>query len=505
MLSKGFALTLVALILVAGPVQNGQCLTTTTIKKELNNAIHSLTDTLTAIIEAKNNLPLLKDLISQENYTDIKNELQEVYNKTSEAQQLLMQTLVITVLTTKGQAEEKIHSSGLEMVEIIEKVEAVGHLAPDAAEKLAADLTTILRIITDTEEMLINLDYRWEIEDNLDEVQDELDELNTWIADIKVETVQLAAYVTPTVYSEITGGLDKVSSKRRTLKDQVDSIQNTIENLTARQMIDLVDPPLSQARMIEEDLAAIRNKYVLGTEQAPPQLIDTLRSKIDYALALSQLIKQKLVEDAVAALKWNLKLTQLELLAAPTKGPPGPAGPQGPQGEEGPQGQPGPEGLQGPQGPQGPPGPQGLQGTQGPQGPPGPIISMLILDAATEVEAGKAFTVQVLIRSMKGSELTTSPAPGVEITFDGQTMTTDSFGMTEFRAPPVTASEIYTISAQSAENVVVRKILIKPAVPSYVILLAPIALAALVVGIVALAFLVGVRRSVRRLAVGRPP
>ncbi|MDH5704020.1 MAG: hypothetical protein OEY99_07375, partial [Aigarchaeota archaeon] len=283
------------------------------------------------------------------------------------------------------------------------------------------------------------------------------------------------------------------------------SIQNTIENLTARQMISLVDPLLTQARRIEEDLAAVRNKYVLGTEQVPSQLINTLRGKLDYALALSQLIKQKLVEDAVAALKWKLKLTQLELLAAPTKGPPGPMGPQGPQGEEGPQGPPGPEGPQGLQGPQGPPGPEGPQGAQGLQGPPGPIITILLLEAATEVEAGSAFTVQVLMRSMNGSQLTTSPTPNVDVTFDGQTKPTDSLGMTEFRAPSVTASEIYTISARSAENVVARKILIKPALPPYVLMLAAIALAALVVGIAALTLLVGVRRSLRRLAVGRPP
>jgi len=428
-----------------------------------------------------------------------------VYNKTSEAQQELMQTLVITVLTTKVRAEEMIYSSSLETAEIIKKVQGVEHLAPDAAQQLNADLTTILEILIDTEELLINLDYRWEIEDNLHEVQNELDDLNVWIADIKVETVELAAYVTPMLYSEITGGLDKIGSKRRSLEDQVDSIQNTIENLTARQMIDLVDPLLTQARRIEEDLAAVRNKYVLGTEQVPSQLINTLRGKLDYALALSQLIKQKLVEDAVAALKWKLKLIQLEMLAAPTKGPPGPMGPQGLQGEEGPQGPPGPEGPQGLQGPQGPPGPEGPQGAQGPQGPAGPIITILLLDAATEVEAGSAFAVQVLMRSMNGSQLTTSPTPDVDVTFDGQTEKTDSFGLTEFRAPSVTASEVYTISARSAENVVVRKILIKPALPPYVLMLAAIALAALVIGIAALVLLVGVRRSVRRLAVGRPP
>jgi len=109
------------------------------------------------------------------------------------------------------------------------------------------------------------------------------------------------------------------------------------------------------------------------------------------------------------------------------------------------------------------------------------------------------------MRSMNGSQLTTSPTPDVDVTFDGQTKTTDSLGMTEFRAPSVAASEVYTISARSAENVVVRKILIKPALPPYVLMLAAIALAALVIGIAALVLLVGVRSSVRRLAVGRPP
>lgn len=503
--SRRFGLALVALTLVLASFQETHCLTPSTIKDEINTAIHGLTDALSAIIETQSNLPLLEDLIPQQNYSDIKDELQAVYDQASTAQQKLMQILGMPALTAKMQVEEEIYSCSLELIKIVEKIEAFADLAPDEAEQLTAELTAVLTMLIDIEETLINLDYRWEIEDIVHEVEVELGELNAWIVDIKVESVELAQYLTPEQYSEIAGELDEIASRKKLLEFQVDSLEVQLENMTARVMMDTVDPLLRQARYLEEELATVRNKYVFETEDAPAGLIDTLRGKLDYALALSQLIKQKLVEVAVAALKWKLKLTQLELLVPAFRGRRGPTGPQGPSGPEGLQGPPGAQGLQGPQGPQGPAGPQGPQGAQGSQGPPGPTVTMLLVYSDTEVEGGNAFAVHVLTRQMSGSQLATSPAPNVDVVFNGETEATDASGMVVFQAPVVTVSETHTISAQSGGNVVSREILVKPAPPPYFVMVIIVVVIALGAGIVALVLIVRVRRSVRLLAVGRPP
>ncbi len=502
---RKIGLALVALTLVLTSLQVTRSLTPSTIRDEIDTAINGLTDALSAIIETQNNLPLLEDLIPQQNYSDIKDELQAVYDEASTAQQKLVQILGMPTLSAKMQVEEEIYSCSLKLIKIIQKIEAFTDLAPDEAEQLTVGLTVVLTMLIDIEETLINLDYRWEIEDIVHEVEVELDDLNAWIVDIKVESVELAQYVTPEQYSEIAGELDEVASRKKLLEVQVDSLEIQLENITAREMIDLIDLLLGQARYVEEELATVRNKYVFGTEDAPAQLIDTLRGKLDYALTLSQLIKQKLVEVAVAALKWKLKLTQLELLVPAFRGPPGPTGRQGPPGPEGPEGPPGAQGPEGPRGPQGPAGPQGPQGAQGPKGPPGPVVTMLLVYSDTEVEGGSTFTVQVLTRHMTGSQLATSPAPNVDVVFNGESEVTDASGMVVFQAPAVTVSETHTISAQSGGNVVTREILVKPAPPPSLVIFVIVALIAFGAAVVALVLIVRVRRSVRLLAVGRPP
>lgn len=130
---------------------------------------------------------------------------------------------------------------------------------------------------------------------------------------------------------------------------------------------------------------------------------------------------------------------------------------------------------------------------------------MLLVYSDTEVEGGNAFAVHVLTRQMSGSQLATSPAPNVDVVFNGETEATDASGMVVFQAPVVTVSETHTISAQSGGNVVSREILVKPAPPPYFVMVIIVVVIALGAGIVALVLIVRVRRSVRLLAVGRPP
>jgi len=489
-------------------VQLGLGLPGQMIRNEIDRSIKDLSEAMNQLHACQSQLTALQAVIPEANYSSAWNWLRQARDQLHSAQQDLVRILLPELVTAiKQSAEDRVYSALLCLANATQELTALPRPSTtgvsDLLRSLEATTVTVIRVETN----LINLDHREEIEVKMEELRSESTQLDSWLTRLKIDSIGLGSYLLIANYSAIQSALDRLSSKNDLLRSNVETIEERLWNGTAEQLMRDIDTLLPSAREIEERLMDIQMEYSFRVEPVPSDLLQKLRIEAGFALTVSQLMEQKFLEAAISSLKWKLQLSQLQPLSPGLKGPPGPEGPPGPQGPQGQQGPAGPVGPQGQQGQQGAQGPQGPPGEAGPVGPPGPVVSMLLLETEEEVTSGERFIVLVLVRSLRGEDLFTYPVDNATVKLDGQSTTTNSSGIAELVAPVVSNAAIFKLSVQTLNNIASRSILVRPSPPAPASLLLTAGVASLGLGLAAagLLLMLRVRRSVRRLAVGKPP
>jgi len=506
--AKKFWVLLTIVALTGVPVQLGLGLPGQTIRNEIDRSIKDLSQAVNRLAASQSQLAALQAVIPEANYSAAWNWLRQAREQLQSAQQDLVKILLPELVTSiKQSAEDKVYSALLYLANATRELAALPSPSSTGVSDLLKSLEATTVTVIGVEANLINLDHREEIEVKMEDLRSESVQLDLWLTRLKIDSIGLGSYLLIANYSAIQSALDRLSSKNDLLRGNAESIEERLWNGTADWLMREIDILLPSAREIEERLMDIQREYSFRVEPVPSDLLQKLRIEAGFALTSSQLMEQKLLEAAISSLKWKLQLSQLQPLTPGLKGPPGPEGPpglQGPQGEQGPAGPVGPQGQQGQQGAQGP---QGPPGEAGPVGPPGPVVSMLLLETEEEVMSGERFIVLVLVRSLRGEDLFTYPVDNASVKLDGQSTTTNSSGIAELVAPAVSSAAIFKVSVQALNNLASRSILVTPPAPAPTSLLLTAGVASLGLGLAAtaLVLMLRVRRSVRRLAVGKPP